>query len=66
MGWNHLAGSKLATPRPLPDASVDVVVCDLPFGRQFGTVDAVAGSYFSTHGVYDGLPLESHGLPSKL
>ncbi|CAL1159329.1 unnamed protein product, partial [Cladocopium goreaui] len=25
---------------PLPDASVDVVVCDLPFGRQFGTVEA--------------------------
>ena len=22
---------------PLPDARVDVVVCDLPFGRKFGT-----------------------------
>lgn len=28
---------------PLPDARVDVVVCDLPFGRKFGTkVDMAA------------------------
>lgn len=26
-------------PRPLLDNSVDVVLCDLPFGRQFGTLD---------------------------
>ncbi|CAK9053808.1 THUMP domain-containing protein 3 [Durusdinium trenchii] len=24
---------------PLPDGSVDVVLCDLPFGRQFGTLE---------------------------
>eukprot|EP00438_Fugacium_kawagutii_P023896 Skav216902 [mRNA] locus=scaffold685:137994:143684:- [translate_table: standard] len=29
----------ISAKRPLPDGSVDVIVCDLPFGRQFGTVD---------------------------
>ncbi|CAE7305866.1 Thumpd2 [Symbiodinium natans] len=28
-----------ATRLPLPDAFADVVVCDLPFGRQFGSVE---------------------------
>lgn len=29
---------------PLPSASVDAVVCDLPFGRKFGTKANVAAS----------------------
>eukprot|EP00913_Durusdinium_trenchii_P007048 g6630.t1 len=24
---------------PLPDASVDVVICDIPYGRQYGTIE---------------------------
>ena len=28
---------------PLPDGSVDVVLCDLPFGRQFGTLEETLG-----------------------
>lgn len=24
---------------PLPDASVEVVICDIPFGRQYGTIE---------------------------
>ncbi|CAK0803607.1 unnamed protein product [Prorocentrum cordatum] len=30
---------------PLPDGSVDAIVCDLPFGRQHGTMESVALLY---------------------
>ena len=32
--------SRKTSARPLPDGSVDVVCCDLPFGRQFGSVES--------------------------
>ncbi|CAK9054981.1 unnamed protein product [Durusdinium trenchii] len=41
----HASGARLdllqgdACKLPLPDASVDVVICDIPYGRQYGTIE---------------------------
>ncbi|CAE7947087.1 Thumpd2, partial [Symbiodinium sp. KB8] len=31
---------------PLPDRSVDVVICDIPFGRQYGTIEGCRDSLY--------------------
>jgi len=32
---------------PLPDTSIDVVICDVPFGRQYGTVEECRGGLYT-------------------